>query len=135
MAELGCFHLIGWLRLVAPVEPFPEPQGCAASTLVAKVTPEFFCRKSLEMVNLGRESLDIPNASSDVLVAPPPLRSRKWRWNIRGREFLERPGFGRESLDMPNFDLENLDTPKFCRESLDISLGPRPGFYFCGIDN
>ena len=58
-----------WLGLVAPVTPFPEPQGPAVSASVAKVAPEFF----------GRESVDIPNMSRDVIVAPAPLWSRKSR--------------------------------------------------------
>ena len=70
------------------------------------------------MATLGRESLDIPHVSRDVLVAPPLLH--------RGRKSLEMPGFGRPSLDMPNFGLESLDMPNCCRESLDLSLGPRP---------
>ena len=41
-----------WLSVVAPF-PEPQAQGRAASTLVAKVAPEFFCRKSPEMANLG----------------------------------------------------------------------------------
>ena len=66
-----------WLSLVAPVTPFPEPQGRAVSASVAKVAPEFFRRESLKMATLGRESLNIPNMSRDILVTQPPLRSQK----------------------------------------------------------
>ena len=36
-----------------------------------------FGRESLEIATLGGENLDIANVSRDILVAPPPLWSRR----------------------------------------------------------
>ena len=68
-----------WLSFITPYSAFPEQQCRAVSALVAKVAPEFFGCENLEMANLGRENRDIPNMSCVVLIAPPPLRSRKSR--------------------------------------------------------
>ena len=88
------------MSLLAPVAPFPEPQGRAVSGHTKYETRCFDRATSTSAANVVTDH--------------------------HGRESLKKPSFGRESLDMPDFGLVSLDMPNFCPESLDKSLGPRP---------